>query len=158
MRYASLALRRDMLRVGCNYSGISSMSTIEWPGWLKWEGTHCCCGICVEWIVCYLSMFFKALTKCAFSFTYILFFASFTLDHICEVYPFQAKPPRIGHYRDYLPPQSNKCCLALPAGLPSGLFVLLARVTLYTWYVMTIPLGTEELFLTFNILQLIYFW
>ena len=32
MRYASLALLRDMLRVGCNSSGISSMSTIEWPG------------------------------------------------------------------------------------------------------------------------------
>ena len=85
VRYASLALWRDMLRVGCNYSGISSMSTIEWPGWLKWEGTQCCCGICVEWIVCCLSMFFKALTKCAFSFTYILFFTSFALDHICQV-------------------------------------------------------------------------
>ena len=32
MRYASLALRRDMLRVGCNSSGISSKSEIEWPG------------------------------------------------------------------------------------------------------------------------------
>ena len=32
MRYASLDLRRDMLRVGCNSSEISSMSTIEWPG------------------------------------------------------------------------------------------------------------------------------
>ena len=39
MRYASLALRCDMPRVGCNYSGISSMSAIEWPGLLKWEGT-----------------------------------------------------------------------------------------------------------------------
>ena len=51
--------------------GINSMSAIEWPGWLKWEGTaavvfawsfFCCC--------CCLSMFFKAFTKCAFSFTY----------------------------------------------------------------------------------------
>ena len=34
MRYGSLALRCDMLRVGDNnyYSGISSMSVIEWPG------------------------------------------------------------------------------------------------------------------------------
>ena len=32
MRYASLALGRDMLRVGCNSSGISSMSATEWPG------------------------------------------------------------------------------------------------------------------------------
>ena len=32
MRYASITLRRDMLRVGCNNSGISSMSAIEWPG------------------------------------------------------------------------------------------------------------------------------
>ena len=40
MRYASLPLRRDMLRVGCNSSRISSMSAMEWPaGWLKWEGT-----------------------------------------------------------------------------------------------------------------------
>ena len=38
MRYASLALLRDMLRVGCNSSGISSMSAIEWPV-IKWEGT-----------------------------------------------------------------------------------------------------------------------
>ena len=35
MRYASLALRRDVLRVGCNSSGISPLSAIEWPGWLK---------------------------------------------------------------------------------------------------------------------------
>ena len=28
-----------MLRVGCNSSRISSMSAIEWLGWLKWEGT-----------------------------------------------------------------------------------------------------------------------
>ena len=27
------------LRVGCNSSGRSSMSSIEWPGWLKWEET-----------------------------------------------------------------------------------------------------------------------
>ena len=40
-------------------------------------------------------------------------------------YPFQAEPPHIGHYGDYLPLRSNKCRLALPAGLPSGLFVLL---------------------------------
>ena len=39
MRYASLAIRHDMLRVGCNSSGISSMSAMEWPGLLKWEGT-----------------------------------------------------------------------------------------------------------------------
>ena len=39
MRYASLALRRDMLRVGCNSSGITSTSAIECPGSLKWEGT-----------------------------------------------------------------------------------------------------------------------
>ena len=32
MRYASLALRRDVLRVGCNSSEVSSMSKIEWPG------------------------------------------------------------------------------------------------------------------------------
>ena len=38
MRYATLALRRDVLRVGCNSSEVSSMSKIEWPGWLKWEG------------------------------------------------------------------------------------------------------------------------
>ena len=31
MRYASLDLLRDMLRVG-NSSGISSMSAIKWPG------------------------------------------------------------------------------------------------------------------------------
>jgi len=45
-------------------------------------GRECCCGVCVESIVCCLSMFFKAFTKCAFSFTYILFFTSSTLDHI----------------------------------------------------------------------------
>ena len=28
-----------MLRVGCNSSRISSMSAIEWPGWLKWKET-----------------------------------------------------------------------------------------------------------------------
>ena len=39
MRYASLASRRDMLGVGYNSSWISFMSAIEWPGWLKWEGT-----------------------------------------------------------------------------------------------------------------------
>ena len=39
MRYASFALRGDMLRVGCNSSGISTMSAIEWPGRLKWQGT-----------------------------------------------------------------------------------------------------------------------
>ena len=39
MRYASFALRRDMLRVGCNSIGISSMSAIKWPGWEKWKGT-----------------------------------------------------------------------------------------------------------------------
>ena len=32
MRYAFLALRRGMLRVGCNSSRISSMSAIEWRG------------------------------------------------------------------------------------------------------------------------------
>ena len=33
MRYASLALRHYFLRVGCvNFSGLSSMSAIEWPG------------------------------------------------------------------------------------------------------------------------------
>ena len=32
MRYASLALRRDMLRVGCYSSGISSLAATEWPG------------------------------------------------------------------------------------------------------------------------------
>ena len=32
MRYAFLALRRGMLRVGCNSSKISSMSAIEWRG------------------------------------------------------------------------------------------------------------------------------
>ena len=32
MRYASLALRRDILRVGFNSRAISSMSAIEWPG------------------------------------------------------------------------------------------------------------------------------
>ena len=44
MRYASPALRRDMLRVGCNSSG---------------------------------RKIFKVFTKCAFSFTYILFFYIF---------------------------------------------------------------------------------
>ena len=40
MRYASLALRRDMLRVGCNFGEyLSSMFAIEWPGWLKLEVT-----------------------------------------------------------------------------------------------------------------------
>ena len=39
MRCASLSLRREMLKVGCNSSGISFMSAIEWPGWLKWEET-----------------------------------------------------------------------------------------------------------------------
>ena len=33
MRNASLALRRDMLREGCNSSGISSTSWIQRPGW-----------------------------------------------------------------------------------------------------------------------------
>ena len=37
-------------------------------------GRDCCCGVCVEWIVRCLSMFFKAFTKSAFSFTYVLFF------------------------------------------------------------------------------------
>ena len=32
IRYASLALRRDMLRVGCNSCRITSVSAIEWPG------------------------------------------------------------------------------------------------------------------------------
>ena len=49
MRYASLALRRDMLRVGCNSSGISSISAIEWQvdvsgkGLLLWRlrGVDC---------------------------------------------------------------------------------------------------------------------
>ena len=39
MRCASLSLRREVLKVGCNSSGISFMSAIEWPGWLKWEET-----------------------------------------------------------------------------------------------------------------------
>ena len=39
MRCASLSLRREMLKVGCNSSGISFMPAIEWPGWLKWEET-----------------------------------------------------------------------------------------------------------------------
>ena len=26
-------------------------------------GRDCCCGVCVEWIVCCLSIFFKAFTK-----------------------------------------------------------------------------------------------
>ena len=69
MRNASLALRLDMLRVGCNSSGISSMSVNEWPGWLKWELRDCHCGVCVEWIVCCLSMFLKPFMKCAFSLT-----------------------------------------------------------------------------------------
>ena len=34
----------------------------------------CCCDVCVEWIVCCLSMFFKAFMKCGFSFTFILLF------------------------------------------------------------------------------------
>ena len=63
MRYASLALRRDMLRVGCNSSGITSTSAIECPGSLK-------CRFRGVPIVCCLSMFFKT---GAFSFTYILF-------------------------------------------------------------------------------------
>ena len=114
-------LTADTLKVGCNSSGISSLSAIEWPGWLKcskkalkhtyqlramampcrishkrgetavhgchcpgdmvvrmrrvsaipriWYvcfttffalikvGRDCCCGVCVEWIVCCLSMF-----------------------------------------------------------------------------------------------------
>ena len=131
-------LTADTLKVGCNSSGISSLSAIEWPGWLKcskkalkhtyqlramampswlatrgakqlsmaatawviwlcacvgyrpflpktllsliWRffalikvGRDCCRGVCVEWIVCCLSMFFKAFTKCEFSFAYILF-------------------------------------------------------------------------------------
>ena len=66
MRYASLALRRDMLRVGCNSSGITSTSAIECPGSLK-------CRFRGVPIVCCLSMFFKTFTKGAFSFTYILF-------------------------------------------------------------------------------------
>ena len=40
MRYASLALLRDMLRVGCNSSGISSMHVCDRVTRLiKWEGT-----------------------------------------------------------------------------------------------------------------------
>ena len=39
MRQASRAFRRDALGVGCNSSGITPMSVIEWPGRLKWEGT-----------------------------------------------------------------------------------------------------------------------
>ena len=51
-----LALRRDMLRVGCNSSGISSMSAIEFARLIK-VGRDCCCGVCVEWIVCCLSLY-----------------------------------------------------------------------------------------------------
>ena len=39
MRNASCALRRDVLSIGCNSSGMSSMSVIDWPGRLKWDGT-----------------------------------------------------------------------------------------------------------------------
>ena len=74
-----------MLRVCCNSSGIRSMAEIEWPGWWKWEGTACC-GVCVEWIVCCLSMFFKAFTKCVFSFTYTREFP-FPRLHTCPWLP-----------------------------------------------------------------------
>ena len=49
--------------------GINSMSAIEWPGWLKWEGTA---AVVFAWSFfcwcCCLSMFFKAFTKCATNF------------------------------------------------------------------------------------------
>ena len=35
---------------------------MEWPGWLKWEETAAV-AFAVEWIVCCLSIFFKAFTK-----------------------------------------------------------------------------------------------
>ena len=55
MRCASLALPRDMLRVGCNSSEISSMSTIEWTGWLKWEGTAAVAFVTNRWNRSHLS-------------------------------------------------------------------------------------------------------
>ena len=93
MKYVFLALRRGMLRVGCNSSRISSMSAIDWRGKrllpaptpLPPGGTAAVALNCVEWIVCCLSMFFTAFTKCAFSFTDILFFTSFTLDHTSQL-------------------------------------------------------------------------
>ena len=51
MRYASLALRRDMLRVGClscNSSGISSMLLCDRVARLIKVGRDCCYVVCVE--------------------------------------------------------------------------------------------------------------
>ena len=62
LKYVFLALRRGMLRVGCNSSRISSMSAIDWrgkrllPAPTPLPTGDCCCGVCLEWIVCCLRL------------------------------------------------------------------------------------------------------
>ena len=84
MRYSSLALRRDMLRVGCNSSGISSMSAIEWPGWFKWEGTAAAGFAWSGLFVGCLCSLRRSRSVRLVSLIYC-FFTSVTLDHICWV-------------------------------------------------------------------------
>ena len=68
MRYASLALRRDMVRVGCYSSGISSLAAIEWPGWFKWKGTA---AVAFLWSGLFVVTLWSMFTERAFSFTYL---------------------------------------------------------------------------------------
>ena len=68
MRYASLALRCDMLRVGCYSSAISSLAAIECPGWLKLKGTA---AVAFLWSGLFVATLWSMFTKCAFSFTYV---------------------------------------------------------------------------------------
>ena len=68
MRCASLALRRDMVRVGCYSSGISSLASIEWPGWFKWKGTA---AVAFLWSGLFVVNLWSMFTERAFSFTYL---------------------------------------------------------------------------------------
>ena len=69
--------------VGGHSCEISSMSCHRVARLIK-VGRNCCCGVCVEWIVCCLSMLFKAFTKSAFSLTYILFLFLFVFVLFCR--------------------------------------------------------------------------
>ena len=44
---------------------------MEWPGYVEVR-RDCCCGVCIEWVVCCLSMFLKTFTECALIATSIL--------------------------------------------------------------------------------------
>ena len=85
-----------MLRVGCNSSRISSMSAIEWPGWLKWEETAALpppppprqgtAAVAFAWsglFVACLRSLKRSRSVRLVSPIYCFFFTSFTLDHIC---------------------------------------------------------------------------